>query len=349
MVDAAKPVTDPWVVSIIPEKCPDDLTDIPDGYIRAWEEHVGFVTPGGGDREEWIEMAARLYWGLRNLGDDAIVRVHGQWKGDDASLAGLPHLGHVLAHCQTPDQLADPSLAARYRLNPVVRGLMHRPSETCSIEPPDVRAAFARLVDRGAASFLVKYAVREKALPNLPLDGTDLNMLAEQVSDWLDGNWESMRAEGVSDALLAQARVRMEYEYRVFMIGDEPVCGAGNIGVMTPPDNEAVFDSKMQRVRADMDRSTIERRPDLAERYREAAVRFGRALAGNGYGAYVLDLCLIDGEVSIVELNGMMNAGLFALDMDVLTRAMRARPEQFVPVSLDGLLAGRDACSVPTC
>lgn len=56
---------------------------------------------------------------------------------------------------------------------------------------------------------------------------------------------------------------------------------------------------------------------------------------------------LTDGEVSIVELNGMMNAGLFALDMDALTRAMRARPGQFVPVSLGGLLADRDACPVP--
>lgn len=349
MGDGTGAVNGPWVVSIAPVDCPPDLTGVPDGYIRAWKRYVGPVRPGRGDREEWTEMAARLYWGLRNLGDDAIVRVHGQWKGDDASLAGLPHLGHVLAHCQTPDQVADSSLAARYRLNPVVRGLMHRPSETCSIDPPDVRAAFARLIDRGVSSFLVKYAVREKALPNLPLDGTDPDALADRVADWLAEDWESMRAEGVSDALLVQARVRMEYEYRVFMVGDAPVCGAGNIGVMTPVDNEAVFDPKMQRVRADMDRSTIERRPDLAERYREAAVRFGRALAGNGYGAYVLDLCLIDGEVSIVELNGMMNAGFFALDMDALTRAMGSHPSQFIPVSLDGLLAGRDACSVPTC
>lgn len=347
MVDSAKPVTGPWVVSIMPVKCPDDLAGVPDGYIRAWEEHIGPVGPAGGDREDWIEMCARLYWGVRNLGDDAIVRVHGRWRGDDGSLAGLPHFGHVLAHCQTPDQVADSSLASRYRLNPVVRGLMHRPSETCSIGPPDVRAAFARLIDRGAASFLVKYAVREKALPNLPLDGTDPDILADRVAGWLAEDWESMRAEGVPDALLVQKRVRMEYEYRMFMVGDEPACGAGNIGVLTPVDNEARFDPKMQRTRADMDRSTVERRPDLAERYREAAVRFGRALAGDGYGAYVLDLCLIDGEVSIVELNGMMNAGLFALDMSALTRAMRARPDQFVPVSLDGLLAGRDACSVP--
>lgn len=347
MVDSAKPVTGPWVVSIVPVKCPDDLAGVPDGYIRAWEEHVGPVGPAGGDREDWIEMCARLYWGVRNLGDDAIVRVHGRWRGDDGSLAGLPHIGHVLAHCRTPDQVADSSLASRYRLNPVVRGLMHRPSETCSIDPPDVRAAFARLVDRGVTSFLVKYAVREKARPNLPLDGTDPDMLADRVAGWLAEDWESMRAEGVPDALLVQKRVRMEYEYRVFIIGDEPVCGAGNIGVLTPVNNEARFDPKMQWTRTDMDRSTVERRPDLAERYREAAVRFGRALAGNGYGAYVLDLCLIDGEVSIVELNGMMNAGLFALDMDALTRAMRARPGQFVPVSLGGLLADRDACPVP--
>ena len=347
MVDSAKPVTGPWVVSIVPVKCPDDLAGVPDGYIRAWEEHVGPVGPAGGDREDWIEMCARLYWGVRNLGDDAIVRVHGRWRGDDGSLAGLPHIGHVLAHCRTPDQVADSSLASRYRLNPMVRGLMHRPSETCSIDPPDVRAAFARLVDRGAASFLVKYAVREKALPNLPLDGTDPDMLADRVSGWLAEDWESMRAEGVAHALLVQKRVRMEYEYRMFMVGDEPVCGAGNIGVLTPVDNGARFDPKMQRTRADMDRSTVERRPDLAERYREAAVRFGRALAGDGYGAYVLDLCLIDGEVSIVELNGMMNAGLFALDMDALTRAMRARPDRFVPVSSDDLLAGRDACLAP--
>lgn len=347
MVDSAKPVTGPWVVSIVPVKCPDDLAGVPDGYIRAWEEHVGPVGPAGGDREDWIEMCARLYWGVRNLGDDAIVRVHGRWRGDDGSLAGLPHIGHVLAHCRTPDQVADSSLAARYRLNPMVRGLMHRPSETCSIDPPDVRAAFARLVDRGVASFLVKYAVREKARPNLPLDGTDPDALADRVAGWLAEDWESMRAEGVPDALLVQKRVCMEYEYRMFMVGDEPVCGAGNIGVLTPVDNEARFDPKMQRTRADMDRSTVERRPDLAERYRVAAVRFGRALAGDGYGAYALDLCLIDGEVSIVELNGMMNAGLFALDMDALTRAMRARPDRFVPVSLDGLLAGRDACPVP--
>lgn len=51
-------------------------------------------------------------------------------------------------------------------------------------------------------SFLVKYAVREKARPNLPLDGTDPDALADRVAGWLAEDWESMRAEGVPDALL---------------------------------------------------------------------------------------------------------------------------------------------------
>ena len=339
MGDGTGPVSGPWVVSIAPVDRPPDLTGIPDAYVRAWERHVGPVRPGQGDREEWTEMAARLYWGERNLGDDVVIRVHGRWRGNDHGLIGLPHFGHVL-RCRTVDQLAEPSRANRYRLNPVVRMLMRRASETCSIDPAEVRAAFARLVDRGVTSFLVKYAMREKVLPNLTLDGAGPAALAEGVGGWLDAGWESVRADGVPDALLVQERVCMEYEYRVFMVGDRPVCGAGNIGVMTPPGNEALFDPKMQRIRSDMDRSTIEHRPDLAERYRQTAVRFGRALAGNGYGAYVLDLCLIGGEPAIVELNGMSNAGLFALDMDALTRAMRARPADFVPISLAG---ARDA------
>lgn len=68
MVDSAKPVAGPWVISIVPVGCPDDLAGVPDGYIRAWEEHVGPVGPADGDREDWIEMCARLYWACGTSG-----------------------------------------------------------------------------------------------------------------------------------------------------------------------------------------------------------------------------------------------------------------------------------------
>lgn len=56
----------PWVISVPPVKCPDDMTGIPNYYIQIWEKYVGKVKPEGGDREDWIETCSRLYWGVRN-------------------------------------------------------------------------------------------------------------------------------------------------------------------------------------------------------------------------------------------------------------------------------------------
>ena len=53
------------------------MTGIPNYYIQIWEKYVGKVKPEGGDREDWIETCSRLYWGVRNLGEDAIVLCEG--------------------------------------------------------------------------------------------------------------------------------------------------------------------------------------------------------------------------------------------------------------------------------
>ena len=324
----------PWVVSIAPIACPADLTGIPDDYIQAWERYVGPVTPGDGDREDWIETCARLCWGVRDLGDDAIVRVHGKWDGDNGALIGLPHFGPVMK-VKTCDQVREASTANRYMVNPTVRQLMHRRALLSSVHGDDIRDTFGRLVGQGAASFVVKYAAREKGLPILRLEGDDPALLERQVREW--GGWEFVHAEDDPNALLIQQRVDMQYEYRMFMVGDRPACGAGCVELNTPLDNMgARFDPQMQKRRNGRSKADVEVVPELTERYRRFAVRAGRLFRHCGYGAYVLDLCLIDGEVSVVELNGMMNAGLYALDMGALTRAMRADRQQFVPIALDG-------------
>lgn len=46
----------PWVISIPPVKCPDDMTGIPNYYIQIWEKYVGKVKPEGGDREDWSQL-----------------------------------------------------------------------------------------------------------------------------------------------------------------------------------------------------------------------------------------------------------------------------------------------------
>lgn len=319
----------PWVISVPPVKCPDDMTGIPNYYIQIWEKYVGKVKPEGGDREDWIETCSRLYWGVRNLGEDAIVRVHGKTDLDSKRLIGLPHFGQVL-DMPPIDQYADPSHADRYAINPNVRMLMHRKTKLSSIYEDDIKHAFASLIRDGVSSFFIKLMNQAKLLPNLKISGTNLDELEQQVQEW--GGWAFVHADDDPNALLIQENVDIQYEYRMFMVGDQPVCGAANIGLKTPIDNmHTRFDPQMQKHRDDTTVKNVELRPELAERYREFATRAGRMFAHCGYGAYTLDLCLINGEVSIVELNGLMNSGLFALNMNDLTSALRVNWKQCLP------------------
>ena len=220
----------PWVISILPVKCPDDMTGIPNYYIQIWEKYVGKVKPEGGDREDWIETCYRLYWGVRNLGEDAIVRVHGKTDLDSKRLIGLPHFGQVL-NMPPIDQYADPSHADRYAINPNVRMLMHRKTKLSSIYEDDIKHAFASLIKDGVSSFFIKFMNQAKLLPNLKISGTNLDELEQQVQEW--GGWAFVRADDDPNALLIQENVDIQYEYRMFMVGNQPVCGAGNIGLTT--------------------------------------------------------------------------------------------------------------------
>lgn len=233
----------PWVISILPVKCPDDMTGIPNYYIQIWEKYVGKVKPEGGDREDWIETCSRLYWGVRNLGEDAIVRVHGKTDLDSKRLIGLPHFGQVL-NMPPIDQYADPSHADRYAINPNVRMLMHRKTKLSSIYEDDIKHAFASLIKDGVSSFFIKFMNQAKLLPNLKISGTNLDELEQQVQEW--GGWAFVRADDDPNALLIQENVDIQYEYRMFMVGNQPVCGAGNIGLKTPIDNmHTRFDPQM--------------------------------------------------------------------------------------------------------
>lgn len=207
---------------------------------------------------------------------------------------------------------------------------MHRWTKLSSIYEDDIKHAFASLIRDGVSSFFIKFMNQAKRLPNLKISGTNLDELEQQVQEW--GGWAFVHADDDPNALLIQENVDVQYEYRMFMVGDQPVCGAGNIGMKTPIDNmHTRFDPQVQEHRDDGTVDNVVVKPELVERYREFAVRAGRMLSHCGYAAYVLDLCLIDDEVSIVELNGMMNAGLFALNMNDLTTALRFNWEQCVP------------------
>lgn len=322
--------TPSWTVCVVPVPYPG--CDAPASYLDAWRRYVDpeLTVTADADREDWLEQAARLEAGVRLLGDGTIVRVYGNrpMRTDGTSvsedmLAGLPHFGCIM-RTPTGDYMTDPSGGNRYCRSMTVRGLMRRRTRLVPVDATAVRTAVRELDADSPLGVTVKYVRREKTLPlvHVPHGG------GFDAARWLD--WEEVRFDGDTDGVLVQETVRMEYEYRMFIVNGEPVCGAGCVEENTPVDNHATFDSMMQRTR---NASPVETRADIAERYRRFAFHAARIIHEEGIitPAYVMDVAMIDGQPGIVELNGSANAGLYALDMTALVTAMRDHPEQYVP------------------
>lgn len=198
------------------------------------------------------------------------------------------------------------------------------------------------------AGVVVKFMLREKRLPlaSIDPDGTfeqsdEYGGKPERIpfAAWRWAGYDLALFEGEPDAVLVQQRVRMRYEYRVQVIGGEPVCGAGCIERFTPADNRGNrYDPRMEETR---NSGRIESHPDIARLYEAFAHEAAHAIRGEVEGPYVMDLYLDDaGQPHVIELNPQSNSGLYALDMDALLTAIRDNPEQFMPDPSRGGMPG---------
>lgn len=326
----------PWVMCVVPVQYSG--CDAPDSYLDAWCRYVDprLTVTVGADREDWLEQAARLEAGVRLLGDDVIVRVYGRQPvrldgtpvGEE-SLTGLPHFGCIM---RTPvmDYLSDPGNGNQYYRSPMVRSLMRRQTRLTPVDATAIQNAVRELDADSPLGVTVKYVRREKTLPLVRLAHGE----PFDAADWL--GWEEARFGGDPDGVLVQENVRMEYEYRMFIVDGKPVCGAGCVEANTPPDNQNVFDPVMQQQR---NQTPTETRPDLAEQYHQFALDAAQRIREENIitSAYVMDVAMIDGRPSIIKLNGISNAGLYALDMTALLTAAHAHPEQFIPWTMPNI------------
>ena len=136
--------------------------------------------------------------------------------------------------------------------------------------------------------------------------------------------WSTIQYEGNTTPYFSvQGVIEPTHEYRIFMVGDRPVTGAGCVEAFTPLDNWDVFDPKMEPVR---NRTGVITARDVLDAYREFAEAFGKEFAAeNGKAlAYSLDLCLDrnTGKVVPIELNPPMNLGRYASDIDAWVLAI---------------------------
>ena len=153
-----------WLIDIIPQKCPPDVMDTPEPYRAAWERHVGKVTPGDGDPEDWREQAARLEAATRIL-PDPHVRVAGRSYGGPDPMT-LAHYGAVMLRPYMDQLSLPPSNADRYDLMPSLRPFLGRDARSAPCDGDAVDAAVRGMLDRHPGSGAVaKFMFREKRLP----------------------------------------------------------------------------------------------------------------------------------------------------------------------------------------
>ena len=180
--------------------------------------------------------------------------------------------------------------------------------------------------EAGHEHAIVKVTETKAGVARIALKGASDQSLRDQLLEQLE--WTLVRVAGRPNAFLVQDFVQMEHEYRVFVVDGRPVAGAGCIEEHTPLDSRGLpFDLKTRCRRippAGELRDKVAEQPAIVDRYREAAPRIAADLmaADARLRTFVLDLCMIDGRVAVVEINAARNAGLYALNVERLIQAM---------------------------
>ena len=231
-----------WLIDIIPQACPPDVMDAPEAYRAAWGRYVGEAVPGDGDPEDWREQAARLEAATRIL-PDPHVRVAGRPYGGPDPMT-LAHYGVVRIRPYM-DQLTLPaSNVDRWDLMPALRPFLGRDARSVACDGDMIDAAVRGMLDRHPGSGVVaKFMFREKRLPLAFIDPDGTFMQTDEYGGkperipfaaWRWAGYDLALFEGEPDAVLVQQKARMRYEYRMQVIGGEPVCGAGCVERHTP-------------------------------------------------------------------------------------------------------------------
>lgn len=243
-------------------------------------------------------------------GDPEIPRYGGQYEDTYAHARRHGAQGHSIA-CEL--------IAERYAHHRTFQRRAGRRVLLAGSSPDDgslnVPDAILQLVPRGGR-VVVKVITKAKYLVeviNVPPEPTKAAALAAiSRSAGLVG--AMMHLEGRPNAFLVQEHVpELRFEYRVFVVNHQPVTAAGCIEEHTPLDADADFSEQLREHR--QARSPVERRPEIAHKL----LSFARDVVADyreevpSLTQYVLDVALDGaGHPLVVELNGLLNAGLYA-------------------------------------
>lgn len=212
-----------------------------------------------------------------------------------------------------------------YASSPVFLRHAGRDFHICDMTTESIGRAMAALRTAGHPRGFFKTRDKgETTVFDVPAEGDDKVMRAIPLND----PYAFVMREGDQACVYVQQAIRPTREYRIFVVGDRIVTGAGCIVSHTPCDNEGdAFDERMEPIRYT---GEIVRDRRTVARYRAFAHAYAMAWAaehGHDMG-YALDLCIDadTGRVQIVEMNPLANVGLYAIRPDLLVDAMTSHP-----------------------
>lgn len=332
-----------WLLSLKPVTSPTHVPGTPEVEARKrtllglWSWMIAPVTDhGDGDVEDFYEQAARLEAMLSEVdpGDVWIDAHDGSGLARLAStamtvpLADVAHLPRYGSQDRSQEwalALAGERAADAYAGLESFRRNAGRRVVVCGHNTdsgPQLTDTVFDLAGAAGAWVLVK-ATRAKHgfwVLHVP-EAATRDMVAEQLVDATE--WELVRAEGQPGAFLVQDWVTMQYEYRLFIVDGVPVTGAGAIEEHTPLNNSAPFNTGVRRDRHEG--TMVVERQDIVSRL----VEFGRMVAVEVAAekpeltGYVLDVALgRSGKPLVVEINSLLNSGLYASDPRLVVRAL---------------------------
>jgi hypothetical protein len=328
----------------MPETYPVQAVERAPEVLATWLRYSPSAIPDQRDWEDWAENAVMLHTIDKASGGDVKIIGHAQARltsGDRTSMvpsnpsAPNAYMYGIWKPSDTIEFAADYNMVGNnmdvvksvqlYPVSPVFQRAAQRRFHVVDADADAINQAFLDLHEAGHREIFVKTRFKETAkrltLPDTPKDLWKA-LLRDDAFEWF-----LVAHEGARDCLFVQETFEPTKEYRVIVVGDKAVTGAGCIEAFTPLDNNGKpFDDRMEAVR---NRSEAAADPKTAERYREFATQYAADWAAeNGdHMIYSLDLA-VDGntdEVVAIEMNPMLNLGLYATDTTALIDAIVAR------------------------
>ncbi|MFK4705970.1 hypothetical protein ABIC83_002809 [Roseateles asaccharophilus] len=201
------------------------------------------------------------------------------------------------------------------------------------VEPDrEIRTVLSRMRDAGHKEAVVKLRETKAGIATITLQGRSDKQIGAELLEQFE--WSLIGKAGQENAFMVQARVPMEFEYRLVVVDGKLAAGAGCIEEFTPLDRTGdsldLYDTRVRRQRGAFGQraSEVEDRPDVVKRYLDKAgrivddIQWMRASDAAGPSTFILDLCMVDGEVRVVELNAARNFGLYAMNYEAVKTQM---------------------------